>query len=203
MQPPDALLQRGVQSLPTLGDGRQSGTSDSPSILNASPESANGGGLAWLRTGDTIRIDLNTGTCNALVSDEEIARRKSELPTPAPKSITPWRNSTARKPGSSRRARSSSSPSNIAERQRRHRGTITERAAQIPAQEACLRHRDLRPDSPPMHTEPEQLADHRSRSPPSCPELEHRRSGSLRPARHIARTHWHLFRSELAAAWRR
>ena len=90
MQPPDALLQRGVQSLPTLGDGRQSGTSDSPSILNASPESANGGGLAWLRTGDTIRIDLNTGTCNALVSDEEIARRKSESPTPAPKSITPW-----------------------------------------------------------------------------------------------------------------
>ncbi len=62
MQPPDALLQRGIQSLPTLGDGRQSGTSDSPSILNASPESAAGGGLAWLRTGDMIRIDLNAGT---------------------------------------------------------------------------------------------------------------------------------------------
>ena len=55
------------QSLPTLGDGRQSGTSDSPSILNASPESAAGGGLAWLRTGDTIRIDLNAGRCDALV----------------------------------------------------------------------------------------------------------------------------------------
>ena len=61
MQPPDALLKRGITSLPTIGDGRQSGTADSPSILNASPESAAGGGLAWLRTGDMIRIDLNTG----------------------------------------------------------------------------------------------------------------------------------------------
>src|SRR5215212_3366695 len=59
MQPPDALLKRGISSLPTLGDGRQSGTSDSPSIVNASPESAAGGGLAWLRTGDIVRIDLN------------------------------------------------------------------------------------------------------------------------------------------------
>src|SRR6185312_13871283 len=58
MQPPDALLKRGIMSLPTLGDGRQSGTSDSPSILNCSPESAANGGLAWLRTGDVIRIDL-------------------------------------------------------------------------------------------------------------------------------------------------
>jgi dihydroxy-acid dehydratase len=90
MQPPDALLQRGIQSLPTLGDGRQSGTSDSPSILNASPESAAGGGLAWLRTGDTIRIDLNEGRCDAVVSDEEIARRKSETPPPVPPSNTPW-----------------------------------------------------------------------------------------------------------------
>jgi dihydroxy-acid dehydratase len=90
MQPPDALLKRGITSLPTLGDGRQSGTSDSPSILNASPESAIGGGLAWLRTGDVIRIDLNAGQCNALVSDEEIARRKSEgLPAIRP-SQTPW-----------------------------------------------------------------------------------------------------------------
>ena len=90
MQPPDALLQRGIQSLPTLGDGRQSGTSDSPSILNASPESAAGGGLAWLRTGDVIRIDLEAGTCNALVGDEEIARRKAEPPPPVPPSNTPW-----------------------------------------------------------------------------------------------------------------
>jgi dihydroxy-acid dehydratase len=89
MQPPDALLQRGIQSLPTIGDGRQSGTSDSPSILNASPESAAGGGLAWLRTDDVIRIDLNAGTCNAVVSDDEIARRKAEAP-PVPPSNTPW-----------------------------------------------------------------------------------------------------------------
>jgi dihydroxy-acid dehydratase len=56
-----ALLQRGITSLPTLGDGGQSGTSDSPSIANASPESALGGGLSWLRTGDVIRIDLRAG----------------------------------------------------------------------------------------------------------------------------------------------
>src|SRR3954463_4718877 len=90
MQPPDALLQRGIQSLPTLGDGRQSGTSDSPSILNASPESAAGGGLAWLRTGDTIRIDLNRGTCHALAAEEEIERRRAEAPPPVPASNTPW-----------------------------------------------------------------------------------------------------------------
>jgi dihydroxy-acid dehydratase len=90
MQPPDALLQRGIQSLPTLGDGRQSGTSDSPSILNASPESAAGGGLSWLRTGDMIRIDLNSGTCDALVEDAEMARRKTEAPPPTPESNTPW-----------------------------------------------------------------------------------------------------------------
>ncbi|MBX9834005.1 MAG: dihydroxy-acid dehydratase family protein, partial [Burkholderiaceae bacterium] len=59
MQPPDALIRRGINTLPTLGDGRQSGTADSPSILNASPESAVGGGLCWLQSGDTIRIDLN------------------------------------------------------------------------------------------------------------------------------------------------
>ena len=90
MQPPDALLQRGVTSLPTLGDGRQSGTSDSPSILNASPESAAGGGLLWLRTGDTIRIDLKTGRCDAIVADDEIARRRAEAPPPIPQSNTPW-----------------------------------------------------------------------------------------------------------------
>jgi dihydroxy-acid dehydratase len=90
MQPPDALLQRGIQSLPTLGDGRQSGTSDSPSILNASPESAAGGGLSWLRTGDMIRIDLNAGRCDAMVSDDEIAQRKTGAPPPIPASNTPW-----------------------------------------------------------------------------------------------------------------
>ena len=90
MQPPDALLQRGIASLPTLGDGRQSGTSDSPSILNASPESAAGGGLAWLRTGDTIRIDLKSGRCDALVDEAEIERRKADAPPPIPESNTPW-----------------------------------------------------------------------------------------------------------------
>jgi dihydroxyacid dehydratase/phosphogluconate dehydratase len=91
MQPPDALIREGIEWLPTLGDGRQSGTSDSPSILNASPESAVGGGLAWLRTGDRVRVDLNTGACNALVDEAEIARRLAEEPAPpVPPSATPW-----------------------------------------------------------------------------------------------------------------
>lgn len=90
MQPPDALIQRGVQWLPTLGDGRQSGTSDSPSILNISPESAAGGGLAWLRTGDMLRIDINSGRCDALVEEAEIARRLQQSPPPIPESHTPW-----------------------------------------------------------------------------------------------------------------
>ncbi|HSK99751.1 MAG TPA: IlvD/Edd family dehydratase [Rubrobacteraceae bacterium] len=91
MQPPDALIRRGIDTLPTIGDGRQSGTSDSPSILHAAPESAAGGGLAWLRTGDTIRIDLNTGRCDMLVAEEEIERRKREEGVPAvPESRTPW-----------------------------------------------------------------------------------------------------------------
>ncbi|GGX91677.1 dihydroxy-acid dehydratase [Massilia dura] len=90
MQPPDALIKRGVKNLPTLGDGRQSGTSDSPSILNASPESAVGGGLAWIRTGDTIRVDLNNGTANMLVDEAEIERRKGDGIPPFPASQTPW-----------------------------------------------------------------------------------------------------------------
>ncbi|WP_323014736.1 IlvD/Edd family dehydratase [Devosia sp.] len=89
MQPPDELIRRGITNLPTLGDGRQSGTSDSPSILNASPESAAGGGLAWLRTGDTIRIDVNAGTCDALVEEAEIARRRV-VPPPVGPDKTPW-----------------------------------------------------------------------------------------------------------------
>ncbi len=91
MQPPDALIRSGINWLPTLGDGRQSGTSDSPSILNVSPESAAGGGLSWLRTGDMIRIDLNTGACDALVAADEITRRKRDEPAPpVPESQTPW-----------------------------------------------------------------------------------------------------------------
>ena len=91
MQPPDALIRRGINTLPTLGDGRQSGTADSPSILNVSPESAVGGGLSWLANGDMLRIDLNTGRCDALVPAEEIARRRRELPgPPIPASQSPW-----------------------------------------------------------------------------------------------------------------
>ncbi len=90
MQPPDALIRRGITSLPTIGDGRQSGTSASPSIVHASPESAAGGGLSWLRTGDILRIDLNRGRCDALVDEAEIVTRKSG-PRPAiPESQTPW-----------------------------------------------------------------------------------------------------------------
>jgi dihydroxy-acid dehydratase len=90
MQPPDALLRAGITELPTLGDGRQSGTSASPSILNASPESFANGRLARLRTGDCIRVDLGSRRVIALVPDEEWERRGREpLPEPVP-SATPW-----------------------------------------------------------------------------------------------------------------
>ena len=79
MQPPDALIVRGVNELPCIGDGRQSGTSGSPSILNASPEAAVGGGLALLRTGDRIRIDLRKRTADLLVDDAELARRRADI----------------------------------------------------------------------------------------------------------------------------
>ena len=74
MQPPAALIKRGITSLPCIGDGRQSGTSGSPSILNASPEAAVGGGLALLETGDRVRIDLNKGTANIIISDAELTQ---------------------------------------------------------------------------------------------------------------------------------
>jgi dihydroxy-acid dehydratase len=90
MQPPDALIRRGVMALPTLGDGRQSGTSDSPSILNASPESAAGGNLSLLRTGDVVRVDLNAGRCDVLVSLDELEARRVEAPPAVPASQTPW-----------------------------------------------------------------------------------------------------------------
>jgi xylonate dehydratase len=90
MQPPDALIKRGITSLPTIGDGRQSGTSDSPSILNASPESAAGGGLSLLRTGDMIRVDLGQGTCNMLIDDAVLTLRRTEPTPPIPQSATPW-----------------------------------------------------------------------------------------------------------------
>lgn len=79
MQPPDAMLKRGITALPCIGDGRQSGTSGSPSILNASPEAAVGGGLALVRTGDRVRIDLERREANILVSDEELAKRRADV----------------------------------------------------------------------------------------------------------------------------
>jgi dihydroxy-acid dehydratase len=94
MQPPAALIKQGVTALPCIGDGRQSGTSGSPSILNASPEAADGGGLALLRTGDRVRIDLNKGTADMLVSPAELAERRAALKKDGgyryPPSQTPW-----------------------------------------------------------------------------------------------------------------
>jgi dihydroxy-acid dehydratase len=94
MQPPAALIKRGITSLPCIGDGRQSGTSASPSIINASPEAAVGGGLALLKTGDRVRIDLNKGTVNMLISDAELAQRRAALEKQGgykyPASQTPW-----------------------------------------------------------------------------------------------------------------
>ncbi len=90
MLPPDALVKRGIAALPCIGDGRQSGTSASPSILNASPEAAIGGGLAILRTGDRVRIDLNAGRVDLLASDEEIAQRRREYRPPELEHQTPW-----------------------------------------------------------------------------------------------------------------
>jgi len=94
MQPPAALIKKGVTSLPCIGDGRQSGTSASPSIVNASPEAAAGGGLALLRTGDRVRIDLNQGAANILIPDSELAERRAALEESGgfkyPPSQTPW-----------------------------------------------------------------------------------------------------------------
>src|SRR5215510_615086 len=94
MQPPAALIQRGIRSLPCIGDGRQSGTSGSPSILNASPEAAAGGGLALLETGDRVRVDLGKGQANVLIAPDELERRRARLAASggyrAPDSQTPW-----------------------------------------------------------------------------------------------------------------
>jgi len=94
MRAPDYLIKAGVTSLPCIGDGRQSGTSGSPSILNASPEAAAGGGLALLRSGDRVRIDLRKGVADILLPPEEIAARRAALAAkggyPYPASQTPW-----------------------------------------------------------------------------------------------------------------
>ncbi|MES1973834.1 MAG: IlvD/Edd family dehydratase [Pseudomonadota bacterium] len=94
MRPPAALIRAGIHALPCIGDGRQSGTSGSPSILNAAPEAAVGGGLALIQTGDRIRIDLNKRRADMLVDDAELARRRAALtegePLAVPPSQTPW-----------------------------------------------------------------------------------------------------------------
>ena len=94
MRAPNYLLEKGIRSLPCVGDGRQSGTSGSPSILNASPEAAAGGGLAILKNGDMVRIDLNKGICELQISNEEIEKRRAELEKAGgykvPPSQTPW-----------------------------------------------------------------------------------------------------------------
>jgi dihydroxy-acid dehydratase len=94
MRPPAYLIKKGVHALPCIGDGRQSGTSGSPSILNASPEAATNGGLALLRTGDLVRIDLKKRTADILISDEELAKRREALLAGGgykyPPSQTPW-----------------------------------------------------------------------------------------------------------------
>jgi dihydroxy-acid dehydratase len=90
MQPPAELIKKGVDTLPTMGDGRQSGTAASPSILNISPESAVGGNLALLETGDTIRVDLNTCSVELQVNDTELARRRAAYTPPKLDHQTPW-----------------------------------------------------------------------------------------------------------------
>jgi xylonate dehydratase len=94
MQPPAALIKKGITALPCIGDGRQSGTSGSPSILNASPEAAVGGGLALLKTGDRVRIDLDKGSANMLVPEAELVQRRAALAKQGgyqyPPSQTPW-----------------------------------------------------------------------------------------------------------------
>lgn len=94
MQPPAALIKQGITALPCIGDGRQSGTSGSPSILNASPEAAAMGGLALLKTGDRVRIDVGRGTADILIPETELDARRSALEAAggfqSPDHQTPW-----------------------------------------------------------------------------------------------------------------
>jgi xylonate dehydratase len=90
MAPPAELVKRGVTSLPCMGDGRQSGTSASPSILNMSPEAAVGGGLSLLRTDDRIKVDLNARRVELLIDAQELERRRADAEFHAPPSQTPW-----------------------------------------------------------------------------------------------------------------
>src|SRR5258708_34851436 len=90
MLPPDRLVKGGVLMLPCVGDGRQSGTSASPSILNASPEAAVGGGLALLKTGDKVRVDIGKRRADILISDAELAKRRAASKPHVKESQTPW-----------------------------------------------------------------------------------------------------------------
>jgi dihydroxy-acid dehydratase len=103
MHAPGRVIKQGVTSLPCIGDGRQSGTSGSPSILNASPEAAAGGNLALLRDGDVLRVDLNKRLVKLLVSDDELAQRRRELEGKGgyevPESQTPWQDIFRRETG--------------------------------------------------------------------------------------------------------
>ena len=90
MQPPDTLIKQGILALPTIGDGRQSGTSAAPSILNASPEAATGGNLSILKDGDKIRVDLNIRRVDAMIEDSEIAKRHKKVQLNIPESQTWW-----------------------------------------------------------------------------------------------------------------
>jgi dihydroxy-acid dehydratase len=90
MTPPGALVQKGIRMLPCMGDGRQSGTSDSPSILNISPEAAIGGNLAILQNGDRIRVSIRERSVNLLLPPEEIERRRSAMKPFKPENHTPW-----------------------------------------------------------------------------------------------------------------
>ena len=103
MHAPGRLLKQGVTALPCIGDGRQSGTSGTPSILNASPEAADGGNLAILRDGDKLRVDLNKRRVDIMLSEEELSRRRKELQEKGgyhgPPSQTPWQDIFRRETG--------------------------------------------------------------------------------------------------------
>ena len=135
MRAPAYLLREGVHHLPCLGDGRQSGTSGSPSILNASPEAVAGGGLGLLKSGDRIRIDLKRGTVDVLVSEADLAERRAALEAagglPYPKSQTPWQAIQRVSSASSTRARSSRGRSTFSASHKRaaYPATITEDAS--------------------------------------------------------------------------
>ena len=132
MQPPAALLNRGIETLPTMGDGRQSGTSGSPSILNVSPEAAVGGGLALLQTGDRIRIDLNTRKVDVLLPEGELESRRAAWKPPELLNIRlPGRRSPATPSASSGRAAAWSSRPSISTSSRHaaRLATTTDRAA--------------------------------------------------------------------------